>query len=198
MHPSIITEDVIDELQTVLVERTFTSNWEKVLMYHDIGKSVQEYKDTLKKDTLIRDDAELCYFLSSKLKKSPNTVWYAFQFYNRFPDLDKAPFAKDTTWPRIIKEYLTALPKKLPGDYLIVTASPVDLERALHKGKKDYKYNSMIAYIDGESISLIGMIFSLKPLKEEAPKANKIVYSKEEFNKQLRSMVPEGTLVINL
>lgn len=200
VHPSVVTEDILDGIRDIEVEKSFNSNWERIEMYHLIGQEVDHNIETLKKDTNIKDEAELCYYIAKRRKKSPNTIWYALQFYRMFPDLDKAPFAKDTTWPRIVKEYLEALPKRLPSDYLVVTASPADMERALHKGRKEYKYNSILLEVDPKDnkVVRIALIFSIHSLKEELPKANLVVTNDEDFKKTYRALVPPGTVVIDL
>lgn len=103
---SIENEDwyksLLEDCQAIMVEHEFTARMEYVRAYHELGKRILEEKSHLESvygKKVVKSIAE-------RIKKSEESVWKAQQFYEKFPDLEAAPFGKDISWWKITQKYL--------------------------------------------------------------------------------------------
>lgn len=93
---------LVEDCQAILTEGEFTARWTIIQTYHELGTRILEDYDYVKEigvDKFINGVAE-------DINKSKRTVYYALQFAQTYPDLDKLPGGKAVSWHRIVHEYL--------------------------------------------------------------------------------------------
>lgn len=122
-------EALIDECKTIITETIFTSRWALVEGYHKLGERIREDCPRHEKGQHYQGTiGELLQGLGVKLKTSETTLWYAVQFFDKYPSLDKVPEGKNISWNKVITKYLPAPKEKhipLPkGKYNIIYADP--------------------------------------------------------------------------
>ena len=109
------TEDydqLVEECRGIITEGVFHSRWVLVEAYHDLGKTLRNYKcDSISK---------LVIQVAEDLEKSARTLWFAIQFYDKYPVLEEAPFGKNVTWRKIVNQYLTGKSDKEMKEYISV------------------------------------------------------------------------------
>lgn len=90
---------LVNEIKQILVEHEFMSRWTLIEGYHAAGELISHNKQ---------------YDVSSiakSLGKSTRTIQRCVQFYDKYPDLNKLPEGKNTSWRMIVNKYLPE-PKK--------------------------------------------------------------------------------------
>jgi len=92
---------LIDECKDIITETIFISRFTLVEGYHSLGKRIvdDEYYRKYKPQIQIKQ-------IAKDIGISERTLYYAIQFYETYPDLDKVPEGKNITWNRIITQYL--------------------------------------------------------------------------------------------
>ena len=98
---------LVDEIRTTITEAVTTSRWVLVEGYWIIGKLIREYfieGQLTKRLQALAVDVEM----------SERILWYALQFYDKYPSLDKVPEGKNITWNKIITKYLPTLKEYKP------------------------------------------------------------------------------------
>ncbi len=91
---------VAEEIKRTLTEGLFASNWALIETYWLVGKIITENSDGLSVEKLVHD-------LALKLNKNRRSFFYAYKFYQQFPDLNLLPEGKDSRWYHIVQKYLT-------------------------------------------------------------------------------------------
>lgn len=139
-------QTLIDECKSIITEAIFNSRWALVEGYHNLGKRIREDSSRLSTTLLLN----MC---AVDLKTSERTLWYAVQFYDKYPDLSHVPEGKNITWSKLKMKYLPAhkITKSIPmlaGVYRIIYADPPwkygDKPPAPNgSGAMEYHYNSM-------------------------------------------------------
>ena len=115
-------ESLVEECKAIITEAVFTSRWALVEGYWELGKRIRQ-------DSEKRPITKLLQDLGVSIGKSQQTLWYAVQCYDKFPNLDKIPEGKNISWNKLITLYLPE-PKKLPtpelpkGKYQVIYADP--------------------------------------------------------------------------
>lgn len=99
-------KDLIENCESAIAEASFTAKWALVQGYHRIGRLIDEKKSDFQKAGIFGMD-ELVHNCAVALRLSERTIFYAVAFYKKFPDLDDAPFGKDTSWSTIKHKYLS-------------------------------------------------------------------------------------------
>jgi len=91
---------LVDEIRSTITEAVTTSRWVLVEGYWIIGKLIREYfiEGQLTKQL---------QGLAVDVGMSERILWYALQFYDKYPDLNTVPEGKNITWNKIITKYLT-------------------------------------------------------------------------------------------
>lgn len=90
---------LVDEVQSTLTEAVFASRWTLIEGYHTVGKLLREHDDKVSMTELVNKCAE-------DMGVSDRKLWYAVQFYDKFPDIQKLPGGKNVSWSKIKTEYL--------------------------------------------------------------------------------------------
>jgi hypothetical protein len=104
MDTSITTtewyEPLIEECKSIIVETNFAANWALVEGYWHLGKCIVDNSHDLPVFDLVQ-------LVAKSISKSSRTLYYATQFYQKYPDLTILPDGKDVTWKRVITKYLS-------------------------------------------------------------------------------------------
>ena len=102
-------QNLVDDCRTIIVERGFRARMEVIEGYHELGERI-ETDVNFKKWSNKRGEAirQLAY----DIKLSRATVYFAIQFYNKWPELSNAlenfKEGKDKiSWFRIVNKYLS-------------------------------------------------------------------------------------------
>ena len=96
---------LLEELKSTIVESSFISKWVVIEGYHKVGSALIKAEDDFKKHG-IDSLADRVSLVSQSLGKSRRTIYRAIQFVKKYPDLNKLPEGKDTSWHRICNKYL--------------------------------------------------------------------------------------------
>jgi len=97
---------LVDECKSIITEAVFTSKWALVEGYHELGKRIREDNNNFERAKIY--GKKIVQQVAESLKISERTLWYALQFYDKYPDLSKVPEGKNITWKKIITKYLPA------------------------------------------------------------------------------------------
>ena len=113
---------LVDDCRAIIAEAVFTSRWALVEGYHALGERIREDSDKSPITKLLQD-------LAVSLHTSDRTLWYAVQFYDKYPRLDAVPEGKNITWNKLVTKYLPAPKKKdtaplPPGKFAVIYADP--------------------------------------------------------------------------
>jgi hypothetical protein len=88
---------LISECQDIITEFGFTRRWAMIEENHQLGQRI------LREDC---DEEFVIAGLSETLGKTRLQIERAIAFARKFPDLNKAPFAKNIAWHEIVHQYL--------------------------------------------------------------------------------------------
>ena len=119
-------QSLIDDCKSIITEAVFISRWALVEGYHQLGKRI---RDDEKWEKYSKGAYSSLQGLAKNLNLSDRTLYYAVQFYDKYPELDKVPEGKNVTWNKICNKYLPESKDKpvipLPeGEYNIFLADP--------------------------------------------------------------------------
>jgi len=89
---------LVDEIRSTITEAVTTSRWALVEGYWIIGRLIREY--------FVIEVTKQLQGLAVDVGMSERILWYALQFYDKYPDLNKVPEGKSITWNKIITKYL--------------------------------------------------------------------------------------------
>ena len=90
---------LVDDLKSGWTEHVFISRWALVQGYHFMGKRIRQEEKNMPVSEIIEKAAV-------DLNISERKLWYAVQFVDKFPDLDKLPDGKNVSWTKIKTQYL--------------------------------------------------------------------------------------------
>ncbi len=94
---------LIDDVETLVVEGTFSHHWTLIETYHHIGRRIlldKENFGTLSINKITQRIAE-------DTGRGQRMLQYAVKFHEKFPDLALLPEGKNVTMRKIINMYLT-------------------------------------------------------------------------------------------
>lgn len=116
---------LVEECKAIITEAVFNSRWALVEGYHQLGERI--VTDTnLERENIYGE--KIVQGLAQSLGISKRTVWYAIQFYEKYPSLSVVPEGKNITWNKIITKYLPEPKKETPqlpdGKYQVIYADP--------------------------------------------------------------------------
>lgn len=100
---SLWYESLVDDCTAIITEAVFNSRWELIAGYHALGRRIttdDDYQQYANGNGRILQDLAEC------IGQSERTLYYAIQFYLKFPDLEKLPDGKNISWTKIITQYL--------------------------------------------------------------------------------------------
>ncbi len=116
---------LVEDCKAIITEAVFNSRWALVEGYHQLGERIvtdENYQWHAK--------GNMSYLqgLANNLSISDRTIYYAVQFYEKYPDLDIVPEGKNISWNKIITKYLpepkTETPALPAGKYQVIYADP--------------------------------------------------------------------------
>ena len=115
----------IEDGHAIIVEAVFTSRWALIEGYHMLGERIALDENFQKYG---KGNQIICKELANGIGISERILYYAVQFYEKYPSLDNVPEGKNISWHKIVNKYLPA-PK--PRIESTVTAGTV---MQLYKG----------------------------------------------------------------
>jgi len=96
---------LIEDLTDLITEKTFTSRWELIDCYHQVGTRILQENDNFERAKIYGEN--ILQGLAKSIGRSQRTLAYAVKFAKMYPDLNLLPEAKNTSWNHIINKYLT-------------------------------------------------------------------------------------------
>ena len=108
-------EVLVEECKAIITEAVFNSRWALVDGYHRLGESVvtnEKFQKHAKGNKSSVQD------LGRKLGISTSTLYYAMQFYEKYPRLDMLPDGKNISWNKIITQYLPEKSKEVIPEWV--------------------------------------------------------------------------------
>ncbi|GAG45767.1 unnamed protein product, partial [marine sediment metagenome] len=118
-------QSLIEDCKAIITEAIFTSRWTLVEGYHQLGERIitdDNYQKAAKGNLSSLQD------LAKNINTSERTLYYAIQFYDKYPSLDYVPEGKNISWNKIITKYLPKLKDETPplpkGKYNVIYADP--------------------------------------------------------------------------
>lgn len=96
---------LIADVQSTWTEAVFTSRWALIEGYHMVGERLRQDSDKMPM-------SELLHHVAVDMGVSDRKLWYAVQFYDKYPDIQKLPDGKNITWTKIRTKYLPADPSE--------------------------------------------------------------------------------------
>ena len=107
---------LIEDCQSIITEAVHISRWALVEGYHNLGKRILEDHDNFERAKIYGE--KIVQGLALSLNMSSRILWYAIQFVQKYPDLNKVPEGKNITWNKIITKYLTTSKEPEPTQEL--------------------------------------------------------------------------------
>ena len=95
--------NLLDDCKAIITEGTFNSRWALVEMYWHLGERINTDNDMTRE---LIYGKKILQGLAKSLAMSVRTLYYAIQFYNKYPDMDALPEGKNITWNKIVTKYL--------------------------------------------------------------------------------------------
>ena len=135
---------LVDDCKAIITEAVFTSRWALVEGYWQLGERVRKDENWTKYS---KGTYTSLQGLAKNLGISERILYYALQFYDKYPELNNVPEGKNITWNKIITKYLPEKPKEIipfpEGKYSIIYADPPwKYYEGGHKNQSRY-YNTM-------------------------------------------------------
>lgn len=156
-------EGLIEDCRAIITEAVFTSRWALVEGYHQLGERIRE-DDNIKKinneniNGYSKELTILLHGLAVNIGISERTLWYALQFYEKYPILNDVPEGKNISWNKIKTKYLPAQKQETPelpdGKYRVIYADP------------PWKYTSGDQHSNEEQITVLGTHYPSMSIKE--------------------------------
>jgi len=118
--PAIRGEDwyqrLVDECQTIIVERGFNARWEVIQAKHEVGERIatdteyDKFRGTSEGRAIIVQ-------LSEDIQWSAKEIYLCIQFFEKYPSLtqacEKLPEGKAISWHKIANNYLADKPRQV-------------------------------------------------------------------------------------
>ena len=95
---------MIEDIKDLITEATFTARWTIIEAYHSLGLRILQEKGNFEKSGI--KDERIIETVAKAIGKSERTVYYAVEFAQRYPTLNMLPEGKNTSWHRIVNQYL--------------------------------------------------------------------------------------------
>lgn len=97
-------KSLLEDCQSIIVEYGFTSRWAVIEGYHALGKRIIEENDNFERAKIY--GKKIVHECAESLGKSERIIYYAIQFYKKYPDLSLLPEGKNVSWGKIKTKYL--------------------------------------------------------------------------------------------
>jgi len=112
-------QNLVDDCQTIIIERGLRARMEVIEGYHELGKRIQTDVNFKK---YAKGRGETVNNLAKDIGISGTTLYCAMQFYEKYPDVSKAlgtfEEGKNISWFKIVNKYLTEPKKNKEKKYL--------------------------------------------------------------------------------
>jgi len=95
---------LIDDCKDIITEAVYVSRWALIEGYHQLGERI--VTDTEYKKWEQNKAGVVLKGLAKELNMSERIIYYAIEFYNKYPELNNVPEGKNITWNKIITKYL--------------------------------------------------------------------------------------------
>lgn len=86
---------LVDACKAIITEKSFDMNWTRLEMYHAIGEAIRQSSKGEKSITKLLKD------LAMDMGVVERTLWYAVQFYDKYPEIDALPDGKAASWSKV-------------------------------------------------------------------------------------------------
>lgn len=96
--------NLVDDCKAIITEAVFNSRWALVEGYHQLGERIANDKQLKKWNA--RGNGRTLQHVAKSIRVSERTVYYAVQFYEKYPLLDEVPEGKNITWRKLVNYYL--------------------------------------------------------------------------------------------
>lgn len=94
---------LVEECKAIITEGIFNSRWALVEMYHQLGERIitdENYQKAAK------GNYSSLQGLAKNIGISPRSIYYACEFYEKYPELETVPEGKNISWNKILTKYL--------------------------------------------------------------------------------------------
>jgi hypothetical protein len=93
-------QSLVDDCSAIVTEAVHNSRWELIVGYHALGRRITEDQDYQK---FAKGNRSVCNAIANSIGQSERTLYYAIQFYTKYPNPDAWPFNKNMSWTKITK-----------------------------------------------------------------------------------------------
>jgi len=100
-------KSLLDDVSSTLSEAVFASRMTLIEGYHAVGARLRQEEDRMPM-------TELVHQCAVDMGVKPRKLWYAIQFFDTFPDMNKLPEGKNISWTKIKTKYLPSKTKEKP------------------------------------------------------------------------------------
>lgn len=102
-------EDFVEECRDIVTEAVFHSRWDLIEGYHLLGETIIKHKNFGK---FVKGNKRFVQDLAQNIGIKERTLYYAIQFYEKYPRLEEVPEGKNISWNKIVTKYLPETPKE--------------------------------------------------------------------------------------
>ena len=114
---------LLNDVGSAITEYEFNSRWSLIVGYHKVGQRLRQEAHRLPM-------TELLHKCAVDLDVSERKLWYAIQFFDKYPNIQKLPDGKNISWSKIKTKYLPK-PKDVSeplisaeGKYQVIVIDP--------------------------------------------------------------------------
>lgn len=101
---------LVEDCKAIITEAVFISRWARVEGYHQLGERIAT-ENNLNREEIY--GKKILQGLAKSLNTSERTLYYAIQFFEKYPQLDEVPEGKNISWNKIVTQYLPEGSKEL-------------------------------------------------------------------------------------
>lgn len=94
---------LVEDCKAIVTEAVFNSRWALVEGYHQLGERIVTDENYQK---AAKGNLSSLQGLAKNIGVGERTLYYAIQFYEKYPDLSLVPEGKNITWSKLITLYL--------------------------------------------------------------------------------------------
>jgi len=115
---------LVNDCKAIVTERLYRSRQEIIEGWHEVGARIATDKNYQK---FAKGNGDRRKQLAADIGASVKTLYYAIQFYEKFPDvsalLETTPEGKNISWHKIVKNYLPAPSSDVQNEPVMCTCS---------------------------------------------------------------------------
>ena len=117
-------EALVEDCKDIITEAIFTSRWALVEGYHQLGERIVTENNLDRKEIYGKN---ILQGLAKSIGMSERTLYYAIQFYEKYPELDTVPEGKNISWHKLVNKYLPSK-EKTKSIVIFPNAIPISVE----------------------------------------------------------------------